>query len=79
MIVPATIIPFVWHLKSIRRRHRLLSHENIGETKAVKPVYVSQKLLARLTKGVRTLPCSAFSVLTERNTLKLFDISLSGQ
>jgi hypothetical protein len=32
LIVPAAIVPFfVWHLKSIKKRHRPLSLENIGE------------------------------------------------
>jgi hypothetical protein len=33
LLVPAAIIPFVLHLKNIRRRHRLLSLENIGENR----------------------------------------------
>jgi hypothetical protein len=50
----------------------------IGEIKVVKPVYVSQKLLVRLSKGVKMLLYSVFSGLIERNFLKFFEISLAG-
>jgi hypothetical protein len=35
--------------------------------------------MVRLTKGARTLLCSAFIGMIERIFLKLFDISLAGQ
>jgi hypothetical protein len=35
LIAPAASIPFCLAFEIIRRRHRLLSHENIRETKAV--------------------------------------------
>ncbi len=43
------------------------------------PVYLSPKLLVRLIYGLRTLLCSAFIGLIERNLLKIFDILLVGQ
>jgi hypothetical protein len=42
---------FVWRLKNIRRRERLLSLENIGETNAVETSLCFTKIAGKVNQG----------------------------
>jgi hypothetical protein len=76
LIVPAAIILFCLAFEKCKKEECPLSLEIIGEIKVVEPVYVSQKLLARLTKGVTTLLCCIFCGLIKRNSSRLCVISI---
>jgi len=72
LIFPAAIIHFCLAFEKCKKEECPLSLGIIGEIKVMKPVYVSQKLLVRLSKGVKMLLCDIFSGVIERNFLKFF-------
>ena len=50
LIVPAATIHYCWAFEKCKKEIHRLSLEITEEMKGVKPVYVSQKLLVKLSK-----------------------------
>jgi hypothetical protein len=48
LLLPSSF--FVWHLKNIKRRWHLLSHENIAETKAVETSLCFTKIAGKVNQ-----------------------------
>ncbi len=70
---------FVRHLKSIGRRQRLLSPENIEETNAVETSLCYAKIAGKINQGRKNATLLCFFGLIKRNLLEPLVISDAGQ